>query len=123
MSYPRQNTIQTSATSSTDAVATVALPSTTTSTPGDETDAPNPISAAQRWRIKGIVASYSVTPTTPGQLEISDGVSVDWTIDVTTALPLLPLDIQCAPGAEVDITLSAVSGAVGHINVVADVEG
>ncbi|HEX3804131.1 MAG TPA: hypothetical protein VHV75_14945 [Solirubrobacteraceae bacterium] len=123
MSYPRQNTVQTGAVgSAADTSASCALPNTETELPGDQVNAPNAITATQRWRIKGIVASYTATPATPGQLVITDGVFT-WTIDVTAVLPLLPLDIQCAAGAEVDITLSAATGAIGHINVTAEVEG
>lgn len=118
MSYPRQNTLQTSATSGANAAAVVKLPSTTTIAPGDETNDLNPIGVNQRWRIHTIIASYSAAPTA-GSLVITDGVFT-WTIDVPTAgpVPIPSLDLQCAPGAEVDITLSAAGSAVvGHLNV------
>lgn len=127
MAYPRENTIQTEATSAANAAATIKLPKGTTGAlPGDQGgDTLNPIGANQRYRLKSIFASYggAANPTTPGTLTVTDGVFT-WTFDVTGPLTLNPLDVQCAPGAEVDITLGAGGASlIGHVNVSFSVEG
>lgn len=115
MSYPRVNTIQVAAAGASGAAATLKLPNASTGAlPGDQSGVINPIGTDHRWRIKSIIASYSGTGT--GQLTITDGVFT-WVIDVTSALVLQNIDLQCAPGAEVDVTLSGVASAVAHINL------
>jgi hypothetical protein len=124
--YPRENTIQVSAISSAGGAATVKLPNATTGTlPADQTGKINPIGSSSRWRIRSLLASFSAAPASGSTLQIADGVFT-WTIDLNSATPLwlAPLDVQCAAGAEVDITLSAGGGAiVGHLNLSVVSEG
>lgn len=80
--------------------------------------------ASNRLRLKYVVASYSAAPTA-GLLTISDGVNVNWEIDMPNAGPLvLPdLDLQCAAGAAITITLSAGGASVvGKVNAYATFE-
>ena len=125
MPYARLNTIQVAAVSAAGGAATVKLPNAATGTlPADQTGTIHPIGANSRWRIKAIVASYSALVAT-GALTITDGVFT-WTLDVTTAQPLVlqNLDLQCAAGAEVDVTLGTAGGSLlAHLNVSAVSEG
>lgn len=122
MSYARQNTVQIVAASPTaDAAATLALPNGSTGAlPSDQVGTINAISPDQRWRIQSVVAGYGETGT--GLLTITDGIFT-WEFPVTGTVPLPNLDLQCAGGAEVDITLAAVTGAIGYINVSVVSEG
>lgn len=115
MSFPRVNTTQVAAISASGAAATLKLPNASTGAlPADQTGTINPIGADHRWRIKSVIASYSAAGT--GQLTISDG-TFTWTIDVPNLAVLQNLDLQCGPGAEVDVTLSGVASAVAHLNL------
>ena len=126
MGYPRENTIQVAAIGSAGAAATVKLPNAATGAlPADQTGAIHPIGANSRWRIRALTASYGAAPAASSTLIITDGVFT-WTLDLNSATPLalLQLDLQCAAGAEVDITLSAGGGVIlGHLNVSAVSEG
>jgi hypothetical protein len=125
VSFPRENTIQVAAVgAAADTVTTLILPNSQTGAlPGDQTanGEINPVTANQRWRIRGLIASYGATPAAPADLVISDG-EFTFTIPMVGPLPLLPLDIQCAPGAEVTVTLAAVAGAIGYLNLTAVIE-
>jgi hypothetical protein len=126
MGYPRENTIQVSATSAAGAAATVKLPNAATGAlPADQTGTIHPIGVNSRWRIRALTASYAAAPAASSTLTITDGVFT-WTVDLNSATPLalLQLDLQCAPGAEVDITLSAGGGAIlAHLNLSVVSEG
>ena len=126
MAYPRENTFQAEATSTANAAATLKLPNGTTGAePADEAPTLNPIGIAQRYRIKFLSASFgsAAAPTVPAALTVTDG-TFTFTFDVTGPLVLQGIDWQCAPGAEVDITLAAGGASlVGHVNVSYTVEG
>lgn len=114
MSYPRINTVQVANVSASDAAVTVTLPNSTSVLPTGQSGSIFPIGADHRWRIHAIVASYSATGI--GELTITDG-TFTWTVDVTGTLVIPQLDLQCGGGAAVTLTLGALTGAVGHLNV------
>jgi hypothetical protein len=126
VSYPRENTRQVEATGAANGVTTLKLPNASTVEPGDETPVGLPgISVNQRYRIRFVHASFgaAAAPTTPVAFTITDGVFT-YTFDITGPLVLTNIDWQCAPGAEVTMTLAAGGASlVGHINTSVVVEG
>jgi len=79
-----------------------------------------------RLRVRSVIVSYAGSGTLAGgNLTIADTVGVAWSIDIATAgvLNLTPLEIQCAAGQAVVITLAAGSANVfGKINALVTLE-
>jgi hypothetical protein len=110
-------------------LATLAIPvsftgGTTSFTAAMITNAPvvfgaNPIGANQRWRIKSIFASYGGAIPTGALVTVTDG---KFTLNAAAGT-LNPIDLQCAPGAEVSFGLTAGgSGVQGYLTVIGEVE-
>jgi hypothetical protein len=122
--YGRTNTIIGNATSGAGAALTAKLPNQASSggvifAPAAGGTALPGISAVQRWRIKSVFAGYNGAAATGSMLTITDGV---FTIIVPVGI-LNPIDLQCAAGAEVDLTLGAgATSILGFLTVIAEVE-
>ena len=75
-------------------------------------------SATSPVYIKGVVCSYTATPT-GGALTIAEGVTPVFSVDLPTAGPhVIPVELIIAAGSNAVITLADPGGAiVGKLNV------